>query len=94
MKKKLKLYFQHTMDTCISCVNLMNPKVQRTVILEDGFNPEQLQTMNDLEVRIQTIRSLFIQSVIDNKLELCETGYEFNNTESGMYKFLKEWDEL
>jgi hypothetical protein len=64
------------------------------MLFDNEFNPEQLRMMDDFEVRIQTIRTMFINMTIDNVIGMCDDFNEAENIQQSMWTWLKEWDEL
>lgn len=93
-KTKLTNNFQLVMWTACSTADIMSPSIQRQFLVDNDFNQEELSTMDDIEVRFNTIKVIFINSVVDNILVFCDTEKEYQKIEESMFTFLKEWDEL
>jgi len=92
--KTNKKKFNDIMEFSISAVNLMNPSVQRIILTEQDFNQEQLALMNDMEVRLQCIRNVYISTSVDNVLNLIDDENEMKTAEKNMWSVLKYWDNL
>ena len=92
--KTYKKKFNAIMDFSISAVNIMNPSVQRIVIIERNINKEQLSRMTDMEVRLQCIRNVYINASEENVLELIDDDDERKTAEKNMWTILRHWDNL
>ena len=81
--------FDKAMNGAYGIVESMSNEMMKEFLLHNEFNPEQLIKMNELEVRIQTMRTLFI-IICRNSLFVDEKPV----LESAMWTYLKEWDNL
>lgn len=94
--KKTKLLHDFTllMYGACSTADMTTPSIQRQILIHNGYTQEVLGLMNDHQVRLLLIKTLFIKSVNANILDLCETQKEYNKKELEMWIFIQSWDEL
>lgn len=80
------------MDTSISAVDIIDPSLQRVILLLNDMI--EVTDKDELQIRLELIRLFYNASCVDNILNLCANDEEWQQWENAIDEYLVYWNSL